>query len=695
MKWSVEENILYGGDYNPEQWLNRPDILRDDIKLMKKAHISVVSLGIFAWSILEPKEGVFNFAWMDKIIKDLHDADIKIFLATPSGARPGWLAQKYPEVLRVNEHGQRNLFGGRHNHCFSSPVYRKKVSVINTKLSERYADHPSVILWHISNEYSQGCHCDYCQENFRDWLKKRYGTLDGLNKAWWNVFWSHTISDWSHIHSPVPHGETKVHGLNIDWLRFVTDMTVDFLKHEIQSVRAVREDIPVTTNMMWSHDNPEKEPRLDYWKFKDELDIYSWDSYPAWHLPGFEILPDEFIDEPVDDFRRASEVSFQHDLFRSLGDKPFLLMESTPSAVNWRSISKAKKQGMNILSGIQAIAHGSNSVQYFQWRKSRGSFEKFHGAVVDHSGSSETRVFKEAAELGRILKKIQPLASAEYPAETAIIFNWESRWAFDESKGPINNSQKKNLATIKKHYYSLWNESIPMDIISGESDMTKYRMVIAPMLYMTKDNVIENLKGYVQSGGILVSTYQTCYVNESDLCFEDGILGPLKDVQGIRVEEIDTLHQFESIGLVGDENTVITDYYEHIHLESATELARFNGGIAHDKPAITKNNYGLGKAYHLAGRMDIESLSLFYKRLIEENNLLSNKRYLKSSKGKINIQKRSTAENDFLFIMNFDDKEATVETSSNYFNTIDDSPAKSQWHLPPYGMLILQKNGDV
>lgn len=242
-------HMIYGADYNPDQWQDRPDILKEDMRLMKLANCNEMSVGIFAWSALEPEEGKFDFSFLDKAMDDIYAAGGRVILATPSGARPAWLAQKYPEVLRVRPDGIRNEFGARENHCFTSPVYRAKVRIINEKLAERYAGHPALIAWHISNEYGGDCRCPLCRAAFREWLKAKYGTLERLNREWWTSFWAHTFTDWEQIVPPGPLGDKGLHGLNIDWRRFVTDQTVDFMNAEIDAVRKYTPDIPVTSNL--------------------------------------------------------------------------------------------------------------------------------------------------------------------------------------------------------------------------------------------------------------------------------------------------------------------------------------------------------------------------------------------------------------------------------------------------------------
>ncbi len=696
MKWKITEDILYGADYNPDQWLNRKDILDEDIKLMIEANITVISLGMFSWSTIEPTEGNYTFTWLDNILDSLYSAGIRVFLSTPSGARPSWLAHKYPEVLRTAPNGQRNIFGERHNHCYTSPVYREKLTIINRKIADRYAKHPAVIMWHISNEYGGDCHCELCQEGFKKWLKEKYKTLDNLNYAWWSIFWSHKFTNWEHIHSPVPHGDQTLHAKNLDWKRFVTYMTVDFMRSEIETLREVSQNIPVTTNMMQVQDNPEADYLLDYWKFKDHIDVSSWDSYPAWHLPGHSFIAESIQDIPVNDFRRASEVAFHHDLYRCIGDGHFLLMESTPTNVNWQNISKLKKPGMNILTSLQAIAHGSNSVQYFQWRSSKGSSEKFHGTVVDHSGSNKTRAFKESAKLGQILKELKPLSASNYKADTALLFNWENRWAFENSQGPINTRQKAYLETIKKHYYSLWNQGVQMDIVSGEESLNRYKVVVAPMLHMLSTQMVGILTSFVANGGKLITTYQTGYVNDTDLCFEGGVPGPLSDILGIKVEAIDVLHQFENIEIIDgktQKSYTVNDYYEIVETTTAKTLATFKGGVADGKPAITTNKFKKGEAIHIAGRVTTEDLNLFYSDIIKNSSLNSSQEEIKSFTGNLNFQIRSDNNSQYLFIMNFTDKEETFETSFNYKDMNNDQSGNN-WEIEGYGIKILLKHID-
>ena len=275
-----ERRFYHGGDYNPEQWLKMPEILNKDLELMEKARVNIVTLGVFSWSMLEPEEGKYDLDWLADIIDKLYARGISVDLATPSAAKPAWLAQKYPEVLRVGANRVREKYGNRHSHCYTSPVYREKVRAVDQALVRRFGAHPGVVMWHISNELGGECHCELCQNAFREWLRGRYGSLDKLNEAWNSAFWSHIYSDWSQIESPAPHGEGAMHGLILDWKRFVTQRTLDFYRMERDAVRELVPGAKFTVNMMYRFDG------LDYYKFAPGLDMISWDDYPTWHKAG-------------------------------------------------------------------------------------------------------------------------------------------------------------------------------------------------------------------------------------------------------------------------------------------------------------------------------------------------------------------------------------------------------------------------
>ena len=670
--------LLHGADYNPEQWLDTPDVLIRDVEMMKEARCNVMSVGIFSWSALEPEEGRYTFDWMDQVLDRLHENGIFVYLATPSGARPAWMSQKYPQVLRVGRDRVKALHGGRHNHCLSSPVYREKVQLMNGQLAKRYAHHPAVIGWHISNEYGGECHCDTCQGQFRDWLKARYVTLDALNQAWWSTFWSHTYTDWSQLESPSPQGESGVHGLNLDWRRFNTDQVTRFCSDEIRPLKAGNPALPATTNFMeYFYD-------YDYWKLAGVLDFISWDSYPMWHTRQ-------------DDIGLAAYTAMYHDLMRTLKQgKPFVLMESTPSFTNWQPTSKLKKPGMHILSSLQAVAHGADSVQYFQWRKSRGSSEKFHGAVVDHVGHIDTRVGREVAELGTILSALAPVAGSRVEAKVAIIFDWESRWAMDDAMGP-RNAGLHYENTVADHYRALWSQGIAVDVINADCDLQGYDLVIAPMLYMVREGVSERISHFVQSGGRFVATYWSGIVNETDLCFLDGFPGPLRPVLGIWAEEIDSLTDEQHNSVAGVEGNALglsgpyraSQLCEVIHLEGAAALATYGDDFYAGAPAVTVNLYGKGQAYYVASRNDAQFHADFFTALAKEMHL---PRAINTPLPEgMTAARRTDGEIEFIFLQNYSAQSQSVTLPLDYQDIVHGGNLPRKLTLPAFGYQILTR----
>ena len=600
--------LLHGGDYNPEQWLDRPDILEKDLDMLEEAGCNVVSLGIFSWSTLEPEEGVFNFEWLENIINKLYERGISVILATPSASRPKWLADKYPEVLRVDGERKRALYGFRHNHCYTSPVYREKTAIINKKLAERFGNHPAVIMWHISNEFGGECHCPLCQEAFRNWLKEKYGTIENLNDKWCTTFWSHTYNSFEQIESPSPIGETQLHALNLDWKRFVTHQTADFIHHEIQSVREGGSELPTTANLMYYFDG------LNYFELAKEIDVVSWDTYPTWHKQ--------------DVIETAYENGMCHDLMRSLKKKPFFQMESCPTSTNWQSVSKLKKPGVLFAQSMQAIAHGGEGSLYFQVRQSRGASEKFHGAIIDHYGGNDTRVFREVSQVGKTLKEISVLTGSEVKSQAAILYDWDSQWAMEDSQGPRNKGLHYREAQLK-YYRGFRKLGLNVDLVDMTCDLSGYKIFAAPMCYMFRDGFEEKVRKFVEDGGIFIATYWSGIVDDTDRCYLGGVPYGLMDVLGIRSTEIDGLYDWEENSLVpvegnvlGMEKTYSCKYLcDLVELRGAKTVMTYGSDFYAGYPALTVNSYGKGQAWYVAADAEKEFQENLIRKIAEQSGI--------------------------------------------------------------------------
>ena len=664
--------LLHGGDYNPDQWLDRPDILEEDIKMMKKAGVNTATVGVFSWSALEPQEGNFQFGWLHDIMDKLYENGIYTVLATPTGARPAWMDEKYPSVLRVEKDGRRNHHSGRHNHCMSSLEYRALVEKMDTKLAQEFGSHPGLILWHISNELGGECYCDSCKKRFQEYLREKYhNNIEELNKQWWTSFWSRRFDSFEQIEPPYDNGEHSILGLNLDWKRFNSWNMKDYLAFERRILKKYTPQVPATANFMKLFE------QLDYVDLAKEIDIISWDGYPSWNND---------YETPAD---TASELSFDHAVMRSLKkDKPFMLMESTPSLVNWHSVNKLKRPGILRASSIQTIGCGSDTVQYFQWRKGRGAAEQFHGAVVDHLGRDDTRVFKEVSEVGELLKKLAPVTGSRVASKAAVLFDWSNRWAIKDMQGMAHDT-KKYEKEVRKFYNIYLKKGINADIVFPLEDLSSYSLVVLPMYYAVSKEAGAWLKEYVKNGGTVVATYLTAYVNENTLAYLGGFPGAgLGEVFGLYAEELDTLYPTDSNAvLMKDGNkAIVKDYCELIKLTGAEVLGTYESDFYAGMPAVTVHSYGNGKAYYIGTRMEEEDLIKFFTPIwsecgIKEKELPEGVEYL-----------TRTAEDGstFDFYVNYNAMPVTVQLSKDGTNLLNGEAVSGKVEILPFNAVVVK-----
>lgn len=655
--------IWHGGDYNPEQW--PPATWDEDVALMQQAHFNIATIGVFSWVSLQPAEDQWTFGWLDSVIEKLTQAGRNICLATPSAAQPAWMSEKYPDVLHADDRGRRVHHGGRTNYCPNSPNYRRLAVQIATKLAERYKDLPNLLLWHVSNEYATPCYCDICAAVFRAWLQTRYGSLDELNARWWTRFWSHTFTNWSQIEPPYADGERNIHGLTIDYRRFQSDSLLECYKLERDAIRAISPDVPITTNFMGTYSH------LDYRAWASEVDVIAWDCYP-WPkaYPG--------------------DIAFLHDLNRGLKDgQPFMLMEQTPSSQNWQPVNALKRPGILRLWSYLAVAHGADTVMYFQWRRGRGGSEKLHGAVVEHGDRSDTRVFREVSELGAELERLgDTTIGAATPARVGVLFDWNNWWAIDAAVGPIN--PKKYVEFVRKHYNALRRKNIPIDIIFSDSDLSHYDLVIAPMLYMIKPGLAERIEGFVQRGGTFVTTVFSGVVDETDLAFE-GYPGPLKNVLGIRVEEIDALYPEQHNRIVmadGSGSYTCANLCDLIHPEGAQVLATYGDDFYAGTPVVTENSFGKGRGYYIASDAEERLLDDFYGRLLGAQGIAP----LLQTPAGVEVTLRETEQRRLLFVLNHTAEvtQVSLPQGQRFKDHLGSGTVEHTLELPGYGVSILE-----
>jgi len=640
--------FLHGADYNPEQWIKYKDtVWKEDMLRAKEAGINELNVGIFAWSFLEPEDGVYDFSWLDEVMDMLHENGMKAILATPSGARPPWLAEKYPSVLRMDKERKPHVFGGRHNGCVSSPDFQRKVLEINTRLAQRYANHPALYMWHVSNEYNNDCHCPRCQKAFQEWLRARYGTIDNLNDSWWNTFWSHRFTSFEQVESPTTPswlGECESPNHNLAWRRFCSDNLIKFFQMECEPLRKYTPHIPITTNLMQTF------PGIDYFAQGRVMDVSSWDNYPQWR--GDER-----------DVDISYDASFKHDLMRGVGgQKPFLMMESCPGAVNWGGVNTLPPPGTVLYQGLQAIAHGSDSVQYFQFRAGRGGSEQFHGSVLPPDGSADTRAFREVTEVSSALEKLQPACGSVTRNQIALVYDWPNRWALDYAWMAHRGNQKYE-DTVRAHHTALVSAGYGVDMIDQLCDLTPYKAVIAPMVYLLRDGFAERLTRFAENGGLVYLTYLSGYVNEESL--RHVTTPPLEALTGVRTDEIDAYdHGHENSFLWQGKAWPIKEMAQLSTPKGAQVLATYQQQFYQGQPVLTRNTVGSGVCYTLQARVDTDCLTAVLDDLLRQHGVTPLMENLPH--GVIATARYGEEGEEFLFLLNSNREDVTVALNGAY-----------------------------
>ncbi len=629
--------IAYGGDYNPNQWPE--DEWQGDLEWFEKAHINSVTLNVFSWARLQPAEKVYDFGQLDRMIELYASAGFDIVLATSTAAMPAWMVKKYPEMTRVDFEGRKHKFGQRHNACPNSPVYQRFAREMAGRLAQRYGGNPAVKLWHINNEYSGACFCENCEKAFRLWLKDRYQTLDILNAAWNTEFWGHTIGDWDEIVAPnriseaSSKKESAFEGLSVDYRRFTSQSMLNNFCMERDAIRKHDKETPVTTNLMGTYKT------MNYHLWGREMDVVSWDNYPT-------------------DAQPASQTAMRHALMRGLKDgQSFWIMEQNPTQQTYESITRKAPGKMRAWS-YQALAHGADALLYFQLKNSIGASEKYCGSVIGHAGHGNTRVFREVAALGEEMNRMSShFLGARLHSQVAVVYDWESYWALDYDRYRGTNRDLDYIEAVHHHYSYFHRNHIQADFISPKADFSRYRLIIAPALYMVGKKLQEALQNYVRQGGFLVATYMSGMVDESTNIIPGGYPGALRDMAGIWVEENDYLDQATPNRIAFEDGAVYIcgQSCDIIHLQGAQAMASYtdDGFFYCGYPAITRNEYGKGTAWYLGTRLEQDGLETFFNQVCGQLNIAP---LLEAQKG-LEVTKRSLSDKAFYFVINHE-KEA-------------------------------------
>ncbi|WP_250034924.1 beta-galactosidase [Paractinoplanes maris] len=581
-----DPRLEYGADYNPEQWPR--EVWDEDVRAMRDAGVTIVSLAIFSWARLETAEGEYDFGWLDDAIDLLHANGIAVDLATATASPPPWLTTKHPEILPVDQKGNTIWPGGRQQWRPTSPIFRAYALRLVRTLAERYKDHPAVVAWHVSNEL--GCHnvydfSDDAAAAFRVWLRARYATIDDLNEAWGTAFWSQWYSSFSEVLPPRQAATHPNPTQQLDFKRFSSDALKDYLIAEREILREITPEIPVTTNFMVMGETR----GMDYADWAAEVDFIANDHY---RLPGAQTL---------------DELSFSANLTGNLaGGKPWFLMEHSTSAVNWQPINLAKKPGELERDSLTHVAHGADAVCFFQWRQSRAGAEKYHSAMYPHAGR-DSQLFRDVVDLGSRLKSLASLAGTPRTrSKAAIIFDWTSWWAVEQDSHPTEKLKYRQEAL--DWYTAFLDLGVRADVVPVGAELDGYDVVVAPILHVMPAPLSAKLTAYVEGGGHLVTTYFSGIVDENDHIWLGGYPGALRDLLGIRIEEFGPLLDGDTAEL--DNGLTGTLWTDRIALAGAdtTVLASYKTGDQAGRPAITRREVGDGSAAYVSTRLGADGL---------------------------------------------------------------------------------------
>lgn len=602
-----QERIWYGGDYNPDQWPE--EVWDDDVRLMKKAGVNLVSVGIFSWAKIETSEGVYDFDWLDRIIDKLGEAGIAVDLASATASPPMWLTQAHPEVLWKDYRGDVCQPGARQHWRPTSPVFREYALKLCRAMAEHYKGNPYVVAWHVSNEY--GCHnrFDYSEDAehaFQQWCEERYGTIDAVNDAWGTAFWAQRMNDFSEIVPPrfIGDGNFMNPGKLLDFKRFSSDALKAFYIAERDALAEITPDLPLTTNFMVSASGSV----LDYDDWGDEVDFVSNDHY---FIPGEAHL---------------DELAFSASLVDGIARKdPWFLMEHSTSAVNWREINYRKEPGQLVRDSLAHVAMGADAVCYFQWRQSKAGAEKFHSAMVPHAGE-DSAVFRDVCELGADLNKLSDegiLGSRLAKSRVAVVFDYESEWATEHTATPTQHVH--HVDEPLAWFRALADQGVTADVVPVRGAWDDYEMVVLPSVYLLSEETTRRVRDYVVGGGRLVVTYYTGISDEKDHVWLGGYPGSIRDVVGVRVEEFMPM---------GDDFTGVPDRLELSNGAIAHDIADVIGSVdgtatvletfkddpwtgMDGAPAIVAHTFGEGRSVYVGARLGRDGIALSLPEILD------------------------------------------------------------------------------
>ncbi|MEV7066784.1 beta-galactosidase [Streptomyces collinus] len=662
--------LAFGGDYNPEQWPE--SVWQEDVRLMREAGVTMVSVGIFSWALLEPSPGRYDFGWLDRLLDLLHEHGIRVDFGTPTVVPPVWFYRAHPEALPVTAEGVRYEFGSRAAICHSNADYRSAAAAITTKLAERYGDHPALAMWHVHNEYGvpvSACYCASCAAHFRRWLATTYGTVDAVNEAWGTAFWGQRYGGFEDINPPRLTPAAVNPGQALDYKRFADATMRENFRMERDILHRLSPGVPVTTNFMTALSQCDS---VDYWAWGREVDLVTNDHYLI-----------------TDGRRTHVNLAMAADLTRSVaGGAPWLLLEHSTSGVNWQLRNPAKAPGQMARNSLAHVARGSEGALFFQWRQSRRGAEKFHSAMVPHGGT-DTRVWREVVELGASMEVLSEIRGTRTEADVAVLWDWHSWWAQTLDWRPSVDHDARERADA--FYEALYDRHLTVDFAHPEADLSRYPLVVVPALYLMTEAAGRNLKAYVEQGGTLVVSYFSGIVDQHDAVHEGAYPGPLRDVLGLTVEEFSPLLPGERVRVTGPDGTELSAdvWTEFVVPRGAETVSAYADGPAAGLPAVTRHRLGEGTAWYVSTRLGADGLDALLGRAGEDAGLAPRTELPRD----VEVVRRTGASGTYLFAVNHTGSDAKVPLEAAGTELLTGDRAAGRLAVPSGAVRIVRLDG--
>ncbi len=661
--------FYFGVDYYPEHWPE--ERWPEDARLMAEAGFNVVRLAEFAWSKMEPRDGHYNFEWLDRAISILASHDIRVVLGTPTASPPSWLMTKHPDIFRVREDGQRVTFGNRRTYCPNNPIYHDYTRRIVTQMAEHYAEHPAVIGWQIDNEFGDRCYCPVCTQSFQAWLRRRYGELDTLNQKWGTAFWSHTYTDWDEIPLPLTTGDSPNPGLALDFFQFSSDSYVTYQQMQIDILREKCPEHSVTHNFMGF-----KYDRINYFDLARPLDFAALNHYPRtqWGMQA-EVDP--------------SLAALAADTTRGLKSHNFWMTEQQAGSGGWEIVSVSPRPGELRLWAYQSIAHGADAVIFFRWRTARFGTEQYWHGLLDHDALPSRR-YEEIKRMGAEIRKAGEhiYGSAVKPA-VAMILSYDSRFAFQIQ---ANNPQFSYPQHFHRFYRALYDRHVAIDIVAPTADLSAYKLVVAPALHVVSDAATQNLKRFVETGGVLVVTQRSGVKDEANAIVNRRLPGLLAELCSVEVDEYDSLGadmhnglEFALPELASSSPILVSVWCDVLKSNGAAVVARYTQDYYAGKPAITLNRFGQGQVVYVGTLGDAPLYETLGGWLLD----LAGVQPLLTAPEGVEVTERWQEDQRLLFVLNHTDLEQEVTLDRRYTNLLNGSTFEGAVTIAPRDVLVL------